>query len=168
MGDQGEIEFTPAYSGRSIRVRTVARNGNCYSYGAEFVASSDQERKEIASQRENVQTLSSAYSPSFSPPSNERTLAPERRHDALPRSPRQHPAALLNVSSASTAGCAPLPAGSPNLAGKSRRGGQRAQLRNIGKKLRMPGSPRRHHQLGMASRVRPRLGRSRRRKSHNR
>jgi hypothetical protein len=31
IGDQVEIEFTPAYSGHPIRVRAVARNGNGYS-----------------------------------------------------------------------------------------------------------------------------------------
>src|ERR1700736_779660 len=77
-GDQVEIEFTPAYSGRPIRVRAVARNGNGYIYGAEFVASSDQERQEIASLRENLQTLSSSYSP----PSSQRAHAQE---DDAPR-----------------------------------------------------------------------------------
>jgi hypothetical protein len=142
MGDQVEIEFTPAYSGRPIRVHAVARNGNGYSYGAEFVASSDQERQEIASLRENLQTLSSAYSPSYSPPSSQRAQASERGHDAPPRSPTEHAAALLNVSSGPTLECAPLPAGSPNPVGKPRRGGQRPQLRSIGKKLRtMPRVP---------------------------
>ena len=37
-GDKVEIEFTPAYSGLPIRVCAVARNGNGYKYGAEFVA----------------------------------------------------------------------------------------------------------------------------------
>ena len=112
-GDQIEIEFTPAYSGRPIRVRAVARNGNGYSYGAEFVASSDQERQEIASLRENLQTLSSAYSPSYFPPSSQSAQASERRHDGPPRSPAEHAAALLNVNSGHTLKCGPLPAETP-------------------------------------------------------
>jgi hypothetical protein len=134
-GDQVEIEFTPAYSGRPIRVRAVARNGNGYIYGAEFVASSDQERQEISSLRENLQTLSSAYSPSYSPPSRQSAQASERRRDAQPRSPAEHAAALLNVSSRHAPNCSPLPAESCNPVGKSRRGGQRPQLRSIRKKL---------------------------------
>jgi hypothetical protein len=69
MGDQVEVEFTPAYSGQPIRVRAVARNCNGYRYGVEFVASSDKERHEIASLCDNLQKLSSSYSPSYSPPS---------------------------------------------------------------------------------------------------
>jgi hypothetical protein len=118
MGDQVDIEFTPTYSGHPIRVRAVARNGNGYNYGAEFVALNDQERHEIASLRENLQTLSSSYSPSYSPLSSRRAQAPERRHDVPPRGPVEYAAALLNVSSRSTPGCAPLPAGSRNPVGK--------------------------------------------------
>jgi PilZ domain len=134
-GDQVEIEFTPAYSGRPIRVRAVARNGNGYSYGAEFVASSDQERQEIISLRENLQKLSSAYSPSYFHFSSQITQASERRHDGLPRSPTEHAAALLNVSSGHTLECGPLPAGNPHPVGNSRRGGQKPQLRSTRKKL---------------------------------
>src|ERR1700730_6868612 len=140
-GDQVEIEFTPAYSGRPIRVRAVARNGNGYMYGAEFVASSDQERQEIASLRENLQTLSSAYSPSYPPPSRQSAQASERRRDARPRSPAEHAAALLNVSSRHAPNCSPLPGESCNPVGKSRRGGQRPQLRSIRKKLGVPTEP---------------------------
>jgi hypothetical protein len=69
MGEQVEIEFTPAYSGHPIRVCAVTRNRKGYSYGVEFVASSDQERHEIACLRDNLQTLSSSYSPSYVLPS---------------------------------------------------------------------------------------------------
>jgi hypothetical protein len=68
MGEEVAIEFTPAYSGHPIRVRAVARNRNGYSYGVEFVASNDQERHEIACLRDNLQTLSSSYSPSYGSP----------------------------------------------------------------------------------------------------
>jgi PilZ domain len=69
MGDQVEVEFTPAYSGHPIRVRALARNSNGYRYGVEFVASSDQERHQIASLCAKLLTLSSSYSPSYPPSS---------------------------------------------------------------------------------------------------
>jgi hypothetical protein len=69
MGDQVEVEFTPAYSGRPIRVHAVARNVNGYRYGVEFVALNDHERHEITSLCDNVGALSSSYSPSYSSPS---------------------------------------------------------------------------------------------------
>jgi hypothetical protein len=143
MGDQVEIEFTPAYSGHPIRVRAVARDGNGYSYGVEFVASSDQERHEIASLRENLQTLSSSYSP----PSSQRAHAQE--DDAPPRGPTEHAPALLNVSLGPTPECAPFTRGRP----KSRR--QISSLRSEGRKPRSigkkpeqcPEAPRRELQL---------------------
>ena len=58
VGDQVEVEFTPAYSGHPIRVRAIARNRTGYSYGVEFVASSDQERNEIVCLRDNLLTMS--------------------------------------------------------------------------------------------------------------
>jgi hypothetical protein len=141
-GDKVEIEFTPAYSGHPIRVCAVARNGNGYKYGAEFVASNRQERREIASLRENLQTLLSSYSPSCSPPTN-----PVRRRKRqsggrrTPGGPPESATTLLNVSSL-TPEFAPLPLGSRNLVGKVRHGNQRAQARSIGKKLRaMPRGP---------------------------
>lgn len=62
VGDQIEVEFTPAYSGHPIRVRAVTRNRDGYSYGVEFLAASDREQQEIARLRENLQTLSSSSS----------------------------------------------------------------------------------------------------------
>lgn len=58
VGDPVEVEFTPAYSGHPIRVRAIARNRKGYSYGVEFVASSDQERNEIICLRDNLLTMS--------------------------------------------------------------------------------------------------------------
>lgn len=65
IGKQMEIEFTPAYSGHPIRVRAVTRYRDGYTYGVEFIGSSRLERREIACLRDNVQTLSSTYSPSY-------------------------------------------------------------------------------------------------------
>ena len=142
-GDKVEIEFTPAYSGLPIRVCAIARNGNGYKYGAEFVASNNHQRREIASLRENLQTLLSTYSPSCSPPTD--PVKRRKRQSGGRRTPGVPPesaTALLNVSSP-TPECAPLPLlGSRNLVGKVRHGDQRAQARSIGKKLRaMPRGP---------------------------
>lgn len=60
IGDEVQVEFTPAYSGDPIRVRAITRNRDGYSYGVEFVASNDEEQREIACLRENLQTLSSS------------------------------------------------------------------------------------------------------------
>lgn len=137
IGDQVEIEFTPAYSGHPIRVRAVARNGNGYRYGAEFVASNAQERQEIASLCENLQTLLPSYSPSCCPPPNlVRKRKPRSGARCTPGGPTESATALLNVSSGPTVECAPLPLVSRNTVGKSHPGGQRAQPRSIGKKLR--------------------------------
>jgi hypothetical protein len=134
-GELVEIEFTPAYSGHPIRVRAVTRNVNGYNYGVEFAASSDQERHEIASLFKNLQTLSSSYSPSYSPPSSQRAQAQKLRHSAPAQGPTEYATALFNVSSAPTPVCAPLPAGSGNAVGKSRRTGKRARPQSIGKFL---------------------------------
>jgi hypothetical protein len=141
-GDKVEIEFTPAYSGLPIRVCAVARNGNGYKYGAEFVASNNHKRREIASLRENLQTLLSSYSPSSSPPPN--SVKRRKRRSGRRRTPGPPPEsamAVLNVSSP-TPECTPLPLGSRNLVGKVRHGEQRTEARNIGRKLRaMPRGP---------------------------
>jgi hypothetical protein len=131
MGDQVEIEFTPAYSGHPIRVRAVARDGNGYSYGVEFLASSDKERHEIASLRENLQTLSSSYSPSYSPLSSQKAAAPE--HGTPPPGPTEYATALFNVSSGSTPECAPI----AHRRSKSHR--QISSLRSDGRKPRSIG-----------------------------
>jgi hypothetical protein len=141
-GDKVGIEFTPAYSGLPIRVCAVARNGNGYKYGAEFVASNNHERREIASLRENLQTLLSSYSPSCSPPT--KPVKRRKRQSGgrrTPGVPPQSATGLLNVSSP-TPECAPLLLGSRNLIGKVRHGDQGAQARSAGKKLRaMPRGP---------------------------
>ncbi len=141
-GDKVEIEFTPAYSGLPIRVCAVARNGNGYKYGAEFVASNNHQRREIASLRENLQTLLSTYSPSCSPPTD--PVKRRKRQSGGRRTPGVPPESargLLNVSSPPPE-CAPLSLGGRNLVCKVRHGDQGTQTRSIGKKLRaMPRGP---------------------------
>jgi PilZ domain len=107
-GDKVEIEFTPAYSGLPIRVCAVARNGNGYKYGAEFVASNNHERREIASLRENLQTLQSSYSPYCSPPTNLSRRRKRKSGGKFTRGLQGAATALLNVS-CPVPKCAPLP-----------------------------------------------------------
>jgi hypothetical protein len=134
-GDRVEIEFTPAYSGLPIRVCAVARNGNGYKYGAEFVASNNQERHEIASLRENLQTLLSSYSPSCSRPT---TLVRRRKRQSGGRPTSGGP----QGSAMALPKCAPLPLGRRNPVGKVRHDDQGAQARSIEKELRtMPRGP---------------------------
>jgi hypothetical protein len=64
IGKYVEIEFTPAYSGEPIRVRAAVRYRAGYTYGVEFIGSSILELREIDCLRDNLQTLSSTYSPS--------------------------------------------------------------------------------------------------------
>ncbi|HVZ15535.1 MAG TPA: PilZ domain-containing protein [Terriglobales bacterium] len=46
VGDQVEVEFTPAYTGQPLRARAAVRNRNGYRYGLEFLneTGSDKER----------------------------------------------------------------------------------------------------------------------------
>jgi hypothetical protein len=120
-GDKVEIEFTPAYSGLPIRVCAVARNGNGYKYGAEFVASNNQERREIASLRENMPTLLSSYSPSGSSPTS--PVKRRKRQSSgrcTPGVPPKSATELLTVNSPTTE-CAPLSLGSRSRKQRSSR-----------------------------------------------
>jgi PilZ domain len=141
-GDRVEIEFTPAYSGLPIRVCAIARNGNGYKYGAEFVASNNQERHGIASLRENLQTLLSSYSPSCSRPT---TSVRRRKRQSggrpTPGDPQGSATALLNVSCPAPKS-APLLLGSRSPVGKVRHDDHGAQARSIEKELgTMPRGP---------------------------
>jgi len=48
VGEEIEVEFTPPYSGKPIRVRSEVRNRNGYRYGVEFVPEGKKERSEVA------------------------------------------------------------------------------------------------------------------------
>ncbi|HLM79600.1 MAG TPA: PilZ domain-containing protein [Terriglobales bacterium] len=48
LGDEIEVEFTPPYSGKPIRVRSEVRNRTGYRYGVEFVPEGKKERSEVA------------------------------------------------------------------------------------------------------------------------
>jgi hypothetical protein len=48
LGDEIEVEFTPPYSGKPIRVRSEVRNRTGYRYGVEFVPEGKKERSDVA------------------------------------------------------------------------------------------------------------------------
>jgi hypothetical protein len=48
VGDEIEVEFTPPYSSKPIRVRSKVRNSIGYRYGLEFIPEGKQERSEVA------------------------------------------------------------------------------------------------------------------------
>lgn len=52
IGDIVEIEFTPAYSGRPLRVKAEVRNRRGYSYGVEYLNDSAAEQTQAARLRE--------------------------------------------------------------------------------------------------------------------
>ena len=52
LGEQIEVEFTPPYSGKPIRVRSEVRNREGYRYGVEFISEGKQERSEVARLRQ--------------------------------------------------------------------------------------------------------------------
>jgi hypothetical protein len=57
LGDELEVEFTPPYSGKPIRVRSEVRNRNGYSYGVQFVPSGKEERSEVTRLRQILKTF---------------------------------------------------------------------------------------------------------------
>jgi hypothetical protein len=60
LGDEIEVEFTPPYSGKPIRVRSEVRNRNGYSYGVEFVPEGKEERIEVTRLRQMLKTFEQA------------------------------------------------------------------------------------------------------------
>jgi hypothetical protein len=60
LGDEIEVEFTPPYSGKPIRVRSEVRNRNGYSYGVEFVPEGKDERIEVTRLRQMLKTFEQA------------------------------------------------------------------------------------------------------------
>jgi hypothetical protein len=57
LGDELEVEFTPPYSGKPIRVRSEVRNRNGYSYGVQFVPEGKEERIEVTRLRQILKTF---------------------------------------------------------------------------------------------------------------
>ena len=57
LGDELEVEFTPPYSGKPIRVRSEVRNRNGYRYGVEFIPEGKEERIEVTRLRQILKTF---------------------------------------------------------------------------------------------------------------
>ena len=57
LGEEIEVEFTPPYSGKPIRVRSEVRNRNGYSYGVQFVPEGKEERIEVTRLRQILKTF---------------------------------------------------------------------------------------------------------------
>ena len=60
LGEQIEVEFTPPYSGKPIRVRSEVRNRTGYRYGVEFIPAGKQERSEVARLRQMLNPFEDA------------------------------------------------------------------------------------------------------------
>jgi len=57
LGEEIEVEFTPPYSDKPIRVRSEVRNRNGYRYGVELVPEGEKERSEITLWRQMLTTF---------------------------------------------------------------------------------------------------------------
>jgi PilZ domain len=60
LGDEIELEFTPPYSGKPIRVRSLVCNRNENRYGVQFVAEDEKERSEVARLRQMLNPFEDA------------------------------------------------------------------------------------------------------------
>ena len=62
LGEEIEVEFTPPYSGKPIRVRSEVRNRNGYRYGVELVPEGMEERSEVTRLRQMLTTFEAKLS----------------------------------------------------------------------------------------------------------
>ena len=60
IDEQVAVEFTPPYSGHSIRVRGFVRNRRGYTYGIEFIAENDADYRNVGQLESILKTLASA------------------------------------------------------------------------------------------------------------
>ena len=58
LGDHINVEFTPPYSGKPLRVPAIVRNRSGYSYGVEFSSATPEEDQRIANFRVLLQSAS--------------------------------------------------------------------------------------------------------------
>jgi hypothetical protein len=56
---QVEVEFTPPYSGRPIRVRCFVRNRDGYRYGVEFITERDDDYESVNQIEANLRSIGS-------------------------------------------------------------------------------------------------------------
>ncbi|MFB3814890.1 MAG: PilZ domain-containing protein [Terriglobales bacterium] len=59
VGDELEVEFTPPYQDRPIRVRSTVRDRRGYYYGVEFQRATPEDEKQIALIRAALQAVGS-------------------------------------------------------------------------------------------------------------
>ena len=62
LGEEIEVEFTPPYSSKPIRVRSEVRNRNGYRYGVELVPEGVEERSEVTRLRQMLTTFEAKLS----------------------------------------------------------------------------------------------------------
>jgi hypothetical protein len=62
LGEEIDVEFTPPYSGKPIRVRSEVRNRNGYRYGVELVPEGMEERSEVTRLRQMLTTFEAKLS----------------------------------------------------------------------------------------------------------
>jgi hypothetical protein len=60
LGDKIELEFTPPYSGKPIRVRSEVCNRTEYRYGVKFIPEGKEERSEVARLRQMLNPFDKA------------------------------------------------------------------------------------------------------------
>lgn len=60
LGDKIELEFTPPYSGKPIRVRSEVCNRTEYRYGVKFIPEGGEERSEVARLRQMLNPFEEA------------------------------------------------------------------------------------------------------------
>jgi len=60
LGDEIELEFTPPYSGKTVRVRSVVCNRSGHRYGVQFIPEGEKERSELARLRQMLNPFEDA------------------------------------------------------------------------------------------------------------
>jgi len=93
LGDTIELEFTPPYSGKPIRVRSEVCNRTEYRYGVKFIPEGNEERSEVARLRQVLSPFEEATHAAqlavnrksridTPKPIKIRSLCPQLRHEA--------------------------------------------------------------------------------------
>jgi hypothetical protein len=59
IDEQVEVEFTPPYAGRPLRVKAFVRNRRGYVYGIEFITENDADYRNVGQLESMLKTLSS-------------------------------------------------------------------------------------------------------------
>jgi|SRR5437016_8291560 len=65
IGAQVAVEFTPPYSGQSVRVRCLVRNRQRYTYGMEFITENDSDYESVGQIESTLGKMGGAASLEF-------------------------------------------------------------------------------------------------------